>query len=657
MCLPTFFCMAQQSKIDSLKLVIASGNQDTETLKTMNLIAIEYVRTDVEKAKFYLWKAKYLGKKLQNDRSLSSTYAQLASINQNQGLMDSASIYLNASKELADNAVGEDAKIVKANYHSTAGLFYKKSGNIKEALPNFIKAYEIANNNADLLSASGQAINIGNSYLGLSDFNMALTYYLKALKGFEQTKNKKGQSFCYQNIGECYIELNRFEEAIQYIKKSIKFKNEMQDKRGLGNAEQSLGRIYMGLENYDKSLEHYSKALAISQELKLSTEEVKINLNLGKVFNFKNESDKALSYYEKSKALAKKMGDSSSVFSANLELLAIKEAKTKEATLEKNAIENIQSFKQSGAVSKQAAGYKNLASYYANLKKYDKALEYTNLYTRLSDSIRNSELQTQFKIIEEKYNKAANEKQIALLEKDKIINSEKLSQQRIWLVLLGLAILFISLGLWMLIYRNKLKQKMKEVELRNQIAADLHDEVGGSLSSIYMLSQMASEDHYKNKQEILKKVSANAHETLDKMSDIVWMLKPTENEGLKNRMERYVHDLCMSRDVSYMFSANDLDSLNLSMQQYKNLYLIFKEAVNNAIKYANAKELTIDIITQNKLLIMHVEDKGIGFNESTVLKGNGLDNMKSRAKELKGELKIISVPEMGTKINLSFPLV
>ncbi|MCB0448385.1 MAG: tetratricopeptide repeat protein, partial [Gelidibacter sp.] len=377
MLLLPIFCIGQQSKVDSLKSVIALGNQDVEVLKAMNFISFEYVRTDVEKAKFYLWKAKYLGKKLKNDRVLSSTYSQLASINQNQGQIDSTLIYLDNLKGLADKAIGEESDVIKGNYYSTVGLYYKKSGNIKEALPYFIKTYEIAVNRGDLNSASGQAINIGNSYLGLSDFNRALTYYLKALCDFEQTKNKKGQSYCYQNIGECYIELNRYDAALKYINKSMKLKGDMQDKRGVGNAEQSLGRIYMGLENYDTSFKHYSKALTICQELKLSNEEVKIYLNMGKVFSLKNDTDKALFYYEKSKDIAKKMEDNASALTADFEILAIQQNKTKEGISEKNAIENIQSFKETGAISKEAASYKNMATYYTNLKKYDKALEYT----------------------------------------------------------------------------------------------------------------------------------------------------------------------------------------------------------------------------------------------------------------------------------------
>jgi len=432
----------------------------------------------------------------------------------------------------------------------------------------------------------------------------------------------------------------------------------MNDTRGLGNAEQSLGRIYLGTGDYKKSLAHYEKALTIVRELKLSTEEVKINLNLGNVFALKNEPDVAFGYYKKSKELAKKLGDSSSVIAANLGLLGLQNAPSKTVDAEKNALLNIQVLKETGAIGKEASGYKNIADYYTNLKQYDKALEYTNRYYALIDSIKNNEIQAQFKQIEEQYNKVNNEKQIELLQKDQLINSEKLKQQRFLLLLSGLVIVIISLGIWMLVYRNKLRQQMKEVELRNQIASDLHDEVGSSLSSIFMLSKMAMNSQIDSQHKILTTVSDNAHETMDKMSDIVWMLKPSEKSGvdLKDRMERFIHDMCSSRSITYTFSADALEILKLTTAQNKNLYLIFKEAVNNAIKYSKTAKLLVRIWTQDKRFNMMIADEGSGFDQQNIERGNGLDNMKIRAKELKGELTIDSILEKGTEIQLSFPL-
>jgi signal transduction histidine kinase len=251
-----------------------------------------------------------------------------------------------------------------------------------------------------------------------------------------------------------------------------------------------------------------------------------------------------------------------------------------------------------------------------------------------------------------------NEKQIELLQKDQLINSGKLKQQRFLLLLFGAIILFISLGIWMFVNRNKLRQRMKEVELRNRIAADLHDEVGSSLSSIFMLSKMAATTSTGNQQTILSKVSDNAHETMDKMSDIVWMLKPSENygEGLKERMERFIHDLCNIHAIHFSFEANELGNLKLTPTQNKNVYLIFKEAVNNAIKYSNTKTLEVKIYTKNKNLNLVICDKGSGFDLKNVKKGNGLNNMNTRATELQGKLLIDTNFNMGTQVNLNFPL-
>jgi signal transduction histidine kinase len=261
--------------------------------------------------------------------------------------------------------------------------------------------------------------------------------------------------------------------------------------------------------------------------------------------------------------------------------------------------------------------------------------------------------------MEELYNVEKKEKEIAILKKDQVINQQQLKQQQFFLIAsLSLAVLALG-GIWLLINRYQLRQKMKELELRNQIAADLHDEVGSSLSSIHLLSQMAAQQgNTALPKDIMERVSTNAHETMEKMSDIVWMIKPGENEGqsLIQRMQRFLYDLCTHQNIECSMNADELTSLKLTMHQRKNLYLIFKEAVNNAIKYSGTKKLDVRIAFQHGELVMHIKDYGKGFDEKIILKGNGLDNMQTRAKELKGDLHIKSSVEKGTELNLTFPV-
>lgn len=651
---------AQQSKIDSLEAIVATNSVNVESINALNFRATDLVRSDILKAKSYLWKAKYLGLLMDYKRGLSNTYSQLVSVYQNDAKIDSALFYLKSLEKLSQQKTEQDTDhdVVQTNYYAAAGLYNRKAGNFKEALVYFKKSYDLIEKLDNPLSLAGQAVNIGNCYLGLSDYNSALDYYLKALRGFEKLGNKKGQAFCFQNIGESYIELGQHQSALSYIKKAITLKTETNDLRGLGNAEHSLGRIYTGIGEHDKALKHFTKALKISEELKLSNEAMKIHLNMGKIYALKNETDKAISHLNKSKTIAGQLGDKNSVTSADLEIIATTKEKNVSEEIILMANENIENLRLSGNVSKEAAAYKNLADFYSGKKEYEKALLYSEKYHKLNDSIKNIDIQTQFKEIEELYNKEKNEKQIQLLQKDQVIQDQQLKQQRVLLLLAALIVILISFAVWGFFNRQKHKQKMSELLLRNQIAADLHDEVGSSLSSIYMLSQMAEQMKSDQKDEVISKVGSNAHDVIEKMSDIVWMIKSDENSGsnLRDRMERFIHEYSSVREIEYSFNANDLNGLKLTMVQNKNVYLIFKEAINNAIKYSATKQLHIDISIHNKQLRMAIRDYGNGFDENVINRGNGLDNMQSRANELNGTLDITSGPSEGTVIKLNFPL-
>ena len=211
-----------------------------------------------------------------------------------------------------------------------------------------------------------------------------------------------------------------------------------------------------------------------------------------------------------------------------------------------------------------------------------------------------------------------------------------------------------------MINRSRMRQQMKEMELRNQIAADLHDEVGSSLSSIHMLSQIANKqtDPDASQKELLDRMSVNAKETMDKMSDIVWMIKPGEAEGisLKNRMERFAQEVCESMNIDLNMEIAKLETIKLTMPQRKNLYLIFKEALNNAAKYAQTERIDISVSEENNKLLLVLRDYGKGFDNSKIAKGNGLDNMQHRAAELNGELQIKSATGEGTTIKLTMPV-
>jgi two-component system sensor histidine kinase UhpB len=315
--------------------------------------------------------------------------------------------------------------------------------------------------------------------------------------------------------------------------------------------------------------------------------------------------------------------------------------------------------KESGNLDDGGYNYKRLSEFYVSTKQYEKAFENITKYYAVKDSITGLNVQVQMKQMEEGYSSAKKESEIQLLKKDKELQQQKLARQKVLMIgAAALALLALG-GIWLLINRNKLKQRMKELELRNQIAADLHDEVGSSLSSIHLLSQMAAQPGNDVLQKnVLEKMSVNAKETMDKMSDLVWTIKPEEAEGsnLKQRMERFAYEICGTKNIEVDLQLSKLDTKDLNMEQRKNMYLIFKEALNNAVKYSGTEKVHVSATNGQNILTMIVRDEGKGFDIKSITKGNGLDNIHSRAVSVGGNLNITSETGNGTEVKLILPL-
>ncbi len=208
------------------------------------------------------------------------------------------------------------------------------------------------------------------------------------------------------------------------------------------------------------------------------------------------------------------------------------------------------------------------------------------------------------------------------------------------------------------IYRYRLQKAIEMEKLRTRIATDLHDDIGATLSSISMYSQ-ALKNQLKEKnpqlENVLDKMGENSRGMVTSMSDIVWAINPDNDDGDKliKRMENYATDICAVKNITLHFKADEkLKATVLPLEHRKNAYLIFKEAVNNAVKYSNARNIWVNLNLKNKNLTLSVKDDGNGFDETTVRKGNGLKNLHTRATEIKGIVTIDSAEGKGTTVSL-----
>lgn len=213
-------------------------------------------------------------------------------------------------------------------------------------------------------------------------------------------------------------------------------------------------------------------------------------------------------------------------------------------------------------------------------------------------------------------------------------------------------------GLLYALYRFRLNKIIELQQVRNKIAADLHDDIGSTLSSIRMYSEMVKAQIPDSSvaNQLLDKISSNARESVESMSDIVWMINPKNDRfvNLLNRMESYATEMCSGKNIELDFQKTpEADGLHIPMEARKNIYLIFKEAVNNAVKYSGANQLKIVVEQTDHRMKMEVTDNGNGFDVSKIRKGNGLENMIQRARSIRGDVKIDSAFNAGTRITFS----
>ena len=211
------------------------------------------------------------------------------------------------------------------------------------------------------------------------------------------------------------------------------------------------------------------------------------------------------------------------------------------------------------------------------------------------------------------------------------------------------------------LYRYRLSQQLKVLKVRNRIASDLHDEIGSTLSSITMYSEVAEKmaEANSNLYKVAHKIRINSQEALDAMNDIVWAIN-TKNDDLHqvlNRIRNYTYQMAELKGFDILITENkNVENCKLDITQRKNIYLLLKEGVNNAAKYAQCNTLRITISYIHSTLNIFIVDDGIGFDLNKPHKssgGNGLHNMKKRAEELHGDLIIETKPGKGTTIQFS----
>ena len=187
--------------------------------------------------------------------------------------------------------------------------------------------------------------------------------------------------------------------------------------------------------------------------------------------------------------------------------------------------------------------------------------------------------------------------------------------------------------------QENLNQKNKLLQIRDEIARDLHDEVGATLTCIAISTKLVQKKLGPDRTDItpiLEQIQTDSQDTIHSLRDTVWALNPDNDapEKLIERMRAAAFQLLSNQDIVLTFE-NDVSIPELpvfSMEQRRNIYFVFKEAIHNIVKHAQATRVMVRLFRQAGALYIRIADNGKGFEPFQTSEGNGLTNFQKRAR-------------------------
>ncbi|MCH2035225.1 MAG: histidine kinase [Tenacibaculum sp.] len=579
--------------------------------------------------------------------------------------------------------------------------------NIKDSV-NFFKvnnkSLELANNLKDNYAIADSHWNFATYYVNkeLNDkayyhFNKSYNYFLKT-----NNLNEAAQTlFGMARIRGIYRDYAGSESLNIEV---IKLYKTLNDYKRLASSYNHLARLQKDIKEYDKALVYYNKALSYFK--KTNARPYGIENNIANIYLKKGNYDKALSYYNidlkqnitrihfarvlNNKAYCKLLkGDTIDIKNLFFNSLRIRDSiKNKEGILSsKLNISDYFLFKNDTAraiefakeANDLAKELKNGRDYLASLQQLanlqpKQSKKYLDRYIQFNDSLISEERRAQNKFT-----------RIEFETDEHIEQNKQLSQQRIWIFAGSLAILLISTLLYFLrvqkvqneklqleaeqqkaneeVYVLTLKQQAKleeeRVNERNRISAELHDGILGklfgtrvSLGFLGMQMQPDTQEQHQTFLDELQNIEKEIREVSHRLSE--------NFDDATVNFTTIIEQLLKDKSVIGNFKHNFSHDTNISWKSIDevtkaNVYRIIQESLQNIIKHAKAKSVTLDFGLKNQKLFITISDDGVGFDTKKGKKGIGIKNIKTRVDKLSGSVDFLSKIDHGTTLTIIIP--
>jgi signal transduction histidine kinase len=667
---------SRQEQIDSLIKVVPTVQDEHEKARLLNKISFAYCIIDPAKGIEYGKQALQVAESMSDPKERASAYNNLASNSLILQNTDDAKLYYEKAYEIN---LEQNDQVGQAQNLGNLGLYYYYTGKYDSSLEYLFKALKLFETLKDSMGIANQLSAIGNVYSDQNNHNKAIYYDSLALLKFEAINDEEGVALTLGNIGNLYYSLNDADKAIPYLLLAIEKYEKINLENGVARNLINLSNSYNIKKNYRESLEILKRALAI---YKKQGDQTGMGYCIGNIGNC---------YY-----------------------LCVLHATDKDTTVKlmagtpdehlnlaiKYLEESVKLNQQANTLAPIIYFSQQLANCYERKGDFKNALKYYKLYSVTQDTVYSNESKVTIE-------KLTTEREVELKNKQIEINRLEVLKKRNERIYFIIAMGLLSLAL-LFIYQNYSNQKRSNAELgvlnnqisitnselefknetlsttlqnlketqeqlietekqkenavlRSRISQDIHDDISSGLTKISWLAEMVKAKSTVADAQLdlglIDKINGFSRETVSKLGEIIWSTNPERDNlesllaYLRNFTTKYLEDTSFKYTLDFPEQLPD-NAINPELR--RNLFLVVKEALNNAVKYSRAKHIGISLSLTGNQYQFTVSDDGAGIDEGVIKGGgNGMNNMRKRMEAVKGQFNLQSSSTQGTVISFA----
>ena len=589
---------------------------------------------------------------------------------------DSATLFYEKARKLADQLHFNRGTTAYISHYievlNNKGLYTQALALCEQS----VKINQQLGNQRDLARAYN---NVANEYQYLGALSSASEYYLKAFRISEDLRAKPFLKVLSNNLASVFLELEQYDKAYIYASRSNTIARELRDINGIASSVVNMGIAELHLSKLSQAMQHFRETVWYGRYLGDYTFEEDGYLNMAELNTRQKNIDSAIVQNQHALDMAIKNDN------PNYKILSLG-GLADDYSARNNWSKANGYIMQAIAIAEKIQDRNTMNQLYTRasriregLKDYKGALLYKNKYALLNDSLLNEKTRDHINDLETRYQTVQKDKAIAeqqlQLENTKAIVRKRNTQ--LWLMGSGVAVLLLISLLIVRLYRQRQKlnnqrllsiQKEQEVTLlkavlegqeqeRQRISREMHDDMGSGLTTILYLCQDLDHSKISHNENVGGKIASTARSLTSKMNEIIWSMNREYDtlEDLVAYIRHNASEMLENTSLDYDIQVpENIPVITLSGKARRNIYLVVKEALHNAMKHAQAGFVNINIKVNGHLQIS-VHDNGCGIitgNERRF--SNGLQNMRARMDTIGGTLDIQS--GQGTTVQLTVPL-